>query len=233
MTTENSEGSKPPTLPSFEDLVVPRRPLGIPYIEGDDYDAQALLEANDLSLATEQLIAILDVDIGIFQAAAARVLGARKERAAIERLLVLAKDDFAEETARVQAAYALLRMDEPAGRELLVQLLSYPVETSPAPLQAAAALASLGDQQGYELVRKALDSPNALTAMVACKQLYAFVPLDSYPLTDGKRVDIYEAFGRALLRDERNIAGEALAQLEELDTIQAQALIGEHSDRDK
>jgi len=222
---ENFEDSEAPLLPSLEDLVVPRRPIGVTYATGDDYDAEALLKANGISLEADQLIALLVVDFGIFQAAAARVLGARNERAAIEQLHMLAADDFFEETARVQASYALSRMGQIAGHGQLVEILNYPVEASPAPLQAAAALATLGDPQGFSLVRDTLDSSSTLNAMVACKQLYAFVPLHGYPLAEGNQVDVYRAYSRALLRKEPNITGEALAQLEELNSPEARALI--------
>ena len=84
-----------------------------------------------------------------------------------------------------------------------------------APLQAAGALARLGDPRGFPKVRASLDSPNAVTAIVACKQLYVFAQLD------GGDLDVYEAFGRALERSERNIVGEARAQLEALGTEKA------------
>ena len=230
MSPDGSEQSPLPPLPSLQDLVIPRRPSGIPYAEGEEYDARSLLTANGFDLETDQLIALLDVDFGILQAAAARVLGARQERTSIVKLTQLALDGAMEETARVQAAYALARMEEPGGREQLVELLGYSVGASPAPLQAAAALASLGNPLGFDKVSKGLDSPNRLIAMVACKQLYAFVPLDGSPLADNVFVDVYQAYSRALERSEPNIVGEALAQLAELDTRQAHAILSGEAD---
>ena len=57
------------------------------------------------------------------QAAAARVLGARGEHEAIEPLRRLAADRSAEETARVQAAYALARLGVDEGHARLHELL--------------------------------------------------------------------------------------------------------------
>ena len=204
---------------SLADLSVPRRPENIPYKGGEDYDAQALLVANGYTVTAPSLIELLDSDLGILQAAAARVLGAQNERAAINALQRLMQNATAEETSRVQAAFALARMDVADAKEMLIRLLEFPPEASPAPLQAAGALANLGDPRGFEVVRAALDSPNRVIAMIACKQLFNFAALDS------SHVDVFEAFSRALTRPEPNISGEARAQLEELNTEKARATL--------
>ncbi len=212
---------------SLADLVVPRRPAGVPYDQGEDVDAGALLAANGYTEETDELIALLDSPLAVFQSAAARILGARRERGAIDALQRLANDTRAEEVPRVQAAFALARMDVAGARDLLIALLALSVEASPAPLQAAGALAILGDPRGFATVRLALDSPNRVTAMVACKQLYAFAAHDGLSLPDGHRVDVFGAFRRALRRPEPAIAGEARAQLVALGTPQAQEVLHE------
>lgn len=201
---------------SLDDLILPRRPAGVPYAQGDDYDAQALLTANGHPTDTQALIGLLESDLSIFQAAAARALGAQGAQTAIGALQRLAADTRAEETARAQAAFALARMRVDGAADLLIDLLATSPEASPAPLQAAAALAQLGDPRGFPVVRAALDSPSRVTAMIAAKQLYAFAALDGRPLSDGGRVDLPEAFRRAMARPEEAIAGEARAQLAEL-----------------
>ena len=186
----------------------PRRPAGVSYAEGDDRDAEALLRENGYGDSTDKLIEALGADLGIFQAAAARTLGARDARDAIPALERLAHDAGVEETARVQAGFALARMGVSGGKEVLVRELEGNPEAGPAPLQAAGALARLGDPRGFAKVRAALESPNRVTAMVATKQLSAFAGLDG--------VDLEEGFARAVERPEPNIAGEARAQLEAL-----------------
>ena len=223
-------GASDSSPPSLEDLAIPRRPSGVPYDEGDDYDAHALLEVNGLSDDRDELIGLLDSGIGILQAAAARRLGAQRERSAIEHLRRLAGDVDVEETVRVQAAYALARMDVGGAKQMILDVLRLPAEASPGPLQAAAALARLGDPIGFEIVRRSLESPNPVTAMIACKQLSAFASLAGQPLDGGGTVDLYEAFRRALSRPERNIAGEARAQLLALDTDQARTILAADSE---
>ena len=225
MTSSDSGKRARPPKRDLADLVMPRRPSGVPYAQSDDYDAQALLTANEFSTETEELIVLLDSELGIFQAAAARTLGARNARTAIEALTRLAQNAAIEETARVQAAFALARMQVAGAREILARLLELNPEASPAPLQAASALACLGDPSGFKQVRSALDSQNSLTAMIACKQLFAFAEFDGRPLPGGGVVDMYGAFKRALSRPERNIYGEAVAQLIALDTPPARALL--------
>ena len=228
MSAEGTERSSRPPTPSLADLVVPRRPSGVRYEDGEDYDSEALLTVNGFRLESEELIGLLDADLGILQAAAARTLGAKHDRAAIGALERLALNVGVEETARVQAAFALARMDVGGAIDMLFRLLDLSPEDSPAPLQAAGALARLGDPRGFDVVRAALDSVNPVTAMVACKQLFAFSALDGHSLPGGGRVDTFGAFSRALARSEPNISGEARAQLEALDTEQAQAMLASH-----
>ena len=211
--------------PSLADLIVPRRPAGVPYEDGEDYDAGALLRANGYTEETQELIDLLDCDLGVLQAAAARRLGAAGARAAIGALERIAHDPAVEETARVQAAFALARMGMTEAVALLVQLLELPVEASPAPMQAAGALARLGDPRGIKVVREALDSTNPVTAIIATKQLHAFIPYDGRALPGGGHVDAYGAFGRALERAERSIVGEARTQLAALDTERSRAML--------
>jgi HEAT repeat protein len=200
-----SAGDRPRSL---SDVSVPRRPAGVPYEEGEDHDALALLQSNGYGDSTPELLAALDGGFEMFRAAAARVLGARGAPEAAEALERLAGDPDAAETARVQAAYALARMGRAGGREVLEQELRGNPEAGPAPLQAAGALARLGDAQGFDVVRSALESPNRVTAMIATKQLSAFAGLEG--------IDVGAALERASQRPEAPIAGEARAQLEAL-----------------
>jgi HEAT repeat protein len=194
---------------------MPRREAGVPPKQGDDHDARALLEANGLESGPAELVELLGSGIGIVQAAAARVLGADGVREAIPQLERLARDHVAEETVRVQAAYALARLGVDEGHGLLRELARLDPETGPAAVQAAAALATLGDAAGFDLERRALESPNQLTAMVAAKQLHAFADLD---------VDLDDAWVRVLERPERPVVGEALAQLAALPPERARAI---------
>ena len=171
---------------------MPRREAGVPPEQGDDHDARALLTRTGSSPTPAELVELLDSGIGIVQAAAARVARRRRrprgDSSGCERL---ARDPAAEETARVQAAYALARLGVDEGHDVLRELAGLIPEAGPAAVQAAAALAALGDPSGFEVERRALESPNQLTAMVAAKQLHAYAGLD---------VDLDDAWARALRR---------------------------------
>ncbi len=228
----SAAGTPTPTGPptrTLADLVVPRRPAGVPLADGDDHDARALLTVNGYATGRDALAGLLGSSLAVFQAAAARLLGAENARGAADALARLAHDEAAEETARVQAAFALTRLGVGDGADVLARLLALSPEASPAPLQAAGALARLGDPRGFEAVRSALGSANPVTAVVACKQLYAFVPLDGLAHDSGTaRVDAFGAYARALARPEPNVAGEARAQLDALGTPPARALLAAH-----
>ncbi len=230
MSDEQSTPKRSPTT-DLAHLVMPRRPSGIPYETGEDYDAQAMLTANGYTIETQNLIDLLDSKLSVFQAAAARTLGAKGARTAIDALQRLADDNTADETSRVQAAFALARMQVTKGKDMLNEMLKVSPEISPAPIQAAGALAQLGDSSGYTLIYTALKSTNPLIAMVACKQLFKFVPFDGQILPDGEHVDIFGLYTLALERPEANITGEAYAQLEALDTEQARATLAAQSVR--
>ncbi len=231
MSDEQNTSSKRTPTTDLANLVVPRRPSGIPYDTGEDDDSQALLTANGYTTETQELVHLLDSNISVFQAAAARVLGAKGERSAISALQRLTDNNTADETSRVQAAFAIARMDVTAGRDVLNQMLELSPEASPAPMQAAGALAQIGDPRGYRVIRASLSSSNSLTAMVACKQLFKFVALDGQMLPNGEHVDAYGLYKLILARSEANIIGEAQAQLKMLNTDQAQEMLAAHSAR--
>jgi len=217
---------------SLEDLVVPRRPSGIPYVEGEDYDAQALLSVNGYSLETAELIQLLASGLDIFRAAAARTLGARGDVSSHNALLKLAQDVTVEDSARVQAAYALVRLGHQEAVELLANFLEINSEISIAPLQAAGSLARLGDSRGYVVIRTALESSNRVIAMVACKQLIYLEAVDGQSLPGGGNVGMIEAFRVALSRPEAPIRGEAITQLIHLNTNCARSLLKEFENRE-
>lgn len=231
MSDEQNASSKRPPTTDLSNLVVPRRPSGVPYETGEDYDAQTLLTANGYTTETPVLTELLDSNLSVLQAAAARTLGAKEARQSMDALQRLAEDVTADETSRVQAAFALARMQVTKGKDVLKQMLEISPEASPAPMQAAGALAQLGDPRGYTIIRLALKSSNPVTAMIACKQLFRFVALDGQTLPDGEHVDAFGLYKLALARSEPNIVGEAHAQLEALNTDQARATLAAHSAR--
>ena len=88
-------------------------------------------------------------------------------------------------------------------------------------MQAAGALAQIERGDGFGSLLTALQSENRVLAMVACKQLIHFVPLH------GDELDVYQGYRLALAHGEQAVRGEALAQLDEIDTNQAKALLAQ------
>ena len=54
------------------DVSVPRRAAGVPYAQGEDHDALALLESNGIGTTTPELLAALESGPEFFHAAVAR-----------------------------------------------------------------------------------------------------------------------------------------------------------------
>ena len=162
----------PPRL-SFEDLVLPEPRPGVPFADSEDVHAEDILGANHVPLTVEGLQAALDSGVEVVQAAAARVAGARGERAVLDSLRTLAADASGD-TTRSAAAYALARLGEPEGIETLIACLELPITAYVAPTQAAGSLARLGDDRGLEVIQRALRAPNEIVRAVAVKQLPFF-----------------------------------------------------------
>ena len=157
---------------SLEELALPEPRADVPLAEGEDVHAEDILTANGVPLTAEGLQLALDSGIELLQAAAARVAGARGERAVVDSLRALATGTG--DTDRAAAAYALARLGEPDGVEALIACLELPTEAYVAPTQAAGSLARLGDMRGLGVVERALGSSNELIRAVATKQLGFF-----------------------------------------------------------
>ena len=186
-----------------------------------DEQARGLLEANGVSVDPEGLRTALASPISILQGASARVLGAIGDRDAVPALADVLGDAARLEDVHVEAAYALARLGDPRGPTALRQALALPVEASPAPSQAAGALARLDDTSGWPVVEGALQSGNQVTAMVAVKQLPAFVHRPSLP-----DEDVWSAFATALSSEHPAVSAEARSQLSALDDPEAARLLG-------
>ena len=158
---------------SLEDLVLPDPRPGVPFADSEDVHAEDILTANNVPLTAEGLQAALDSGIEVLQSAAARVAGARGERAVLESLRTLAADGSGD-TTRSAAAYALARLDEPEGVEALIACLELPIAAYIAPAQAAGSLARLGDTRGLTVIERSLRSSNEIVRAVATKQLPFF-----------------------------------------------------------
>lgn len=157
---------------SLEDLALPEPRADVPLAAGEDIHAEDILTANGVPLTAQGLQLALDSGIELLQAAAARVAGARGERAVLASLRALASGTG--DTERAAAAYALARLGEPEGVEALIACLELPFEAYMAPMQTAGSLARLGDMRGLGLVERAMHSSNEIVRAVATKQLGFF-----------------------------------------------------------
>ena len=189
------------------------------YADVDDAVARSTLLSNGVELTPDSLIATLDRKPEVMAAAAARVLGAEGERRAADRLRELAHGRG--DSVRAEAAYALARMGDPDGVPALKETLDLPFEAYVAPMQAAGSLARLGDPSGAAVIERALRSSNDVIRMVACKQLFHFVPLHGADLGGGRRLDAWALFDRALRDRDGGIASPARDQLGDLDAPEA------------
>jgi len=197
-----------------------------PVEAADERQARTLLQDNGQGTDLDALLGALDSPLAIYQASAARLLGAEGETAAREPLARVAADARAEESARAQAAYALARLGDGAGAEQLRALLELPVDASPGPLQAAGHLARLDDPSGLPVVERGLADPEPLIATIAAKQLAPLALLQERRPDIG--LDAWALYARALEHPEEQVAREARAQLERLEAEPARVLLAQH-----
>jgi hypothetical protein len=195
-------------------LDVPEPPAGLSYGDLGDYYWEELLQQNGIACSEAALIATLaQPGDAIIRAAAAHMFGAQRlaAGAASLRQALTATDD----SVAVEAAYALARLGDQHGNAALVTFLDRPVPPYLGPLFAAGYLAQLGDPRGFTMVVHALglEAPDA--RMLACKQLFFFMPMHGKPDASGAIMDVAAQFERMLTHPDPSLQWQALAQLRE------------------
>jgi HEAT repeat protein len=197
------------------DLDVGEPPPGMSYPDAQDLRFEAILARNGVAASEAELIEALGATTAIMQAAVAHVLGRRASTRAVPFLSRLLSDRD-DDTVRVEAAFALARMGVRKGRDVLIELLGYPLNAYVSPAPAAGYLARLDDPRGFDVVVEGLGLDIAAVRMIACKQLYFFVPFHGRATAPGPTIDVYGAFATALTDPDPTTRWQALVQLHDL-----------------
>ena len=184
-------------------LDLPAPPPGLPYERYEDWRSTELLAVNGIPATEEALLGALRTQEGVLLAAAAHAVGSHGVRGAIPQLEEVARGP--DDNAGVEAAYALARLGDEAGKELLKSALERPVGPYLSPVFAAGYLAQLGDPSGFPVVREGLASDLLAVRMLACKQLAFFLP---FPDLDARAL-----LERALEDPDPSIRRQARAEL--------------------
>ncbi len=121
-----------------------------------------------------------------------------------------------DDLVKVEAAYALARLEIPEGKEALIECLGYALGAYLCPAIAAGYLAKLGSLQGYQTVVRGFEEDNLILRMLACKQLFFFLPYDGQEDEEGNVIDVFQQFDRALRDSDSSIQWQALVQLREI-----------------
>jgi HEAT repeat protein len=204
-------------------LDTPEPPTTLPYADFEDYRARELLVANGIQLSVAGAIGALRHSSSVLRAAAAHVLGSLGDRTAIPALQRVAIEDS--DLVQVEAAFALVRLGVEEARSSLHGALARPVIAYLSPSLAAGMLARLGDPAGYAAIDAALSVENLIARVVACKQLLFFVPLDGRQAADGRIVDAFALFARALADPHEDVQLLALRQLRDVDSPRVGELV--------
>ena len=211
-------------------LDIPNPPDDLSYVDFEDYRNREILTANKITATSEaELMAALDAQTNVLQAAAAHILGKLASKAAIPTLRNLLSSS--EDLVKVEAAYALARSGVPEGKDILVQCLGYPLDAYLFPAIAAGYLAQLGDPQGFKTIFSCFNVDVAAIRMLACKQLYFFVPFSGEHDRDGNAMDVYHLFDRALKDSDTNVQWQALVQLREIRSLNARKILGSYIEK--
>jgi HEAT repeat protein len=184
-------------------LDLPSPPPDLPYEGYEDWRAAELLQANGIPASADRVLDALRTESGILLAAAAHTAGALGVRPAVRRLREIAAGP--DDDAGVEAAYALARLGDDAGRALLREALERPVGPYLSPVLAAGDLARLGDPAGRDVIREGLGSELLAVRMLATKQLAFLAAVDG----DGAR----PLFEQALADPDPAVRRQAEVQL--------------------
>jgi HEAT repeat protein len=189
-------------------LDVPNPPPGMGYAEYEDFRCEQILELNGFGADEQSVLGALESEADVLLACAAHAAGSRSIRSASVRLreLLSSPDD----SVQVESAYALARLGDPSGKETLERALERPVQGFLSTISAAGYLAQLGDPRGFPNIVEALNSELDAFKMLACKQLFFFMPFEG-------QIDVAAAFGRALDDSDTNMQWQALVQIQQLD----------------
>jgi HEAT repeat protein len=189
-------------------------PPDLPYEDLDDWQNQALLDANGISSDVDSLVAALRGDDGSLRPVAAHGLGTIGAPAA-EAALDEAAGSTDDQTA-VEAAWSLARHGKAVGVDVLRTLIERPVAASVVPLLAAGYLARAGGADGFPVIQSGLQASNFLLRIAAAKQLFFFVPMNGEQLPDGTPIDPFEQYARCLRDENEDVRWAALYQLRSL-----------------
>jgi HEAT repeats len=210
---------EPQHLPPIEGptLRMPSIQEDVPYPDVEDHRSRELLRANGIGLSCPELAEALRADLEVLRAAAAHTLGANGCSDAVAELRAVARgrDDL----ARAEAGYALARLGDAEGEGVLRACLALPPDAYVGAPVAAGYLARLGDPAGFESVQRALGVPLTPVRVLACKQLWFFVPFHE------QAIDVFAEYRRALQDDDPGVRWQALVQLRDLEHPEARALL--------
>jgi HEAT repeat protein len=187
----------------------------VPYASSEDHRYQELLKANGLLLSQDALLTVLQDEASFLKAPAAHVAGALGYEAAVPILKKRAAGS-ADDLLKVEAAFALVRLGQADAKRTLIECLRYRLDAYICPAVAAGYLARLGDSRGFGVVTRALGSDNSAVRMLACKQLFFFLPFQGSRYEDAGQIDVYALYARALRDPSSSVAWEALIQLREV-----------------
>jgi hypothetical protein len=217
MTPEYSEEES--LKNQMPNLDIPNPPDNMSYADFEDYRFREILRVNGISLSEVELITALKQRTNVLQAAAAHTLGSLLSQDAISILKKLVSSS--EDLVKVEAAYALARLGAPEGKYVLIQCLNYTLDAYLFPAIAAGYLVRLGDPRGFKTIVRCFDVDIPEIRMLACKQLYFFVPFQGVQDKDGNTIDVYGLFDRALKDSDTDIQWQALVQLREIGSSNA------------
>lgn len=204
-------------------LHVPPPPDDLAYEDLEDYRQREVLRANGYPTDADDLRSVLPDIPDTLRSAALHTLGAEPTLTYPEALR--SHLDSADDSVRVEAAYALARHGAEDGRATLVELLDLDPVGYLAPPLAAGYLARLGDVRGFPVVRRCLSEDLVGPRMLGCKQLFFFVPAHGSDDGQGGTIDVWAAFEQALDDPEESVAWQAEVQLRHLDDPEARSLL--------
>ena len=199
------------------------RPLDVPYSEWETHRSGELLEANGFENSEAEWRRAAAHANGLIREAGYYLL-TRRPAESNKELFVRGLEDQ-DESVQALAAYGLCRLGDESAVPLLRELARSDVGAHTAAARAASILAGMGDPSGFAAIHEATNSALGYARLFAIQNAPAFVPMHGMTYQQGKTIDIWELYRRALRDQLVQVRSTAKLQLQELDSPEALALI--------
>ena len=231
---ENNQNSPAPTPTGLKsitissDVVIPNyQPLDVPFSEWELHRSQDLLEANGFGNTVDEWQRATQHSSGLIRSTAYYLLIQNPDQQD-EALFRQGLDDI-DETVQTLSAFGLYNLGDKSVLPTLEKIAQLDVNAHTAAMRAAGILAEIGEASAFSTIQNAMNSDLTYIRLFGIQNAMPFVPLHGQVYTAETKIDIWNFYNQALKDENAQVQNVAELQLQELNTLEALALLKNHS----